>query len=211
MTHEKNMQPQTKKLTILFVVLGVLILLSGLVAYTAYAVYSKANDNVYTRLVGRALPVAKVGSKTVSYYKFLTMRDAINKFINGEAGKAAGVTAPPENELNKNIVDRLARILVLQELGQQKNVSISDDDVRAVFADVVKVAASSTTPNVADYLYKNYGWNEEDFRQEVLRPALLEQKLAIELAKEKNGDMTALETAITDRLSKSDVVFYIKF
>lgn len=199
------------KITIVFVLLGGLILLSGLAAYTAYAVYYKASDNVYLRVVSRALPAAKVGDKTVSYHKFLAMREAIDTFISSQAGQAAEVTAPPINELNKNILDRLSRILVLEEMAKQKNVAVTDEEIKAVFSDVVKAAASSTTPNVNEYLSKNYGWNEDDFRQEVLRPALLEQKLGLEYAKEKEGDQQALDNAIAERMAKPDVVMYLKF
>ena len=40
-------------------------------------------------------------------------------------------------------------------------------------------AASTTTPDVGVYLLKNFGWDEENFRQEVLKPALLEQHVGV--------------------------------
>ncbi|MEK7655865.1 MAG: hypothetical protein AAB386_04265, partial [Patescibacteria group bacterium] len=60
-------------------------------------------------------------------------------------------------------------------------------------------------------LLKNFGWDEENFRQEVLKPALLEQHVGAALAQEKQGDLNALQTYMTERLAKPDVVRYLRF
>ncbi len=204
---------QKNKLIILFVALGAVIVLAAAGGLLTYEVYYKVNDSAVVRGVAGlfGLPAAKVGSRQVSYAKFLMTRDAVKRFVNSEAGKEVGATMPPENALNKNILERLVRQEMIQEIADQKKLAVTDDEVKAIFADVVKAAASSTTPDISQYLWNNYGWNEENFRQEVLRPALLEQKLANEMAKEKQGDQNALETELAARALKPDVVYYLKF
>ncbi|MDD5725960.1 MAG: SurA N-terminal domain-containing protein [Patescibacteria group bacterium] len=204
---------QKNKLIILFVALGAVIVLAAAGGLLTYEVYYKVNDSAVVRSVAGlfGLPAAKVGSRQVSYARFLMTRDAVKRFVNSEAGKEVGATMPPENALNKNILERLVRQEMIQEIADQKKVTVSDEDVKAIFADVVKAAASSTTPDISQYLWNNYGWNEDNFRKEVLKPALLEQKLANEMAKEKQGDQNALETELAARALKPDVIYYLKF
>lgn len=204
---------QKNKLIILFAALAAVIILAAAGGLVTYEVYYKVNDSSIVRSVAGlfGLPAAKIGSKQVTYTRFLMTRDAVKRFVNSEAGKEVGATMPPDPVLNKNILERLVRQEMIQEIADQKKITVADDDVKAIFADVVKAAASSTTPDVSQYLWNNYGWNEDNFRQEVLRPALLEQKLANQLATEKQGDQNALETELTARSSKPDVVYYLKF
>jgi len=202
-----------KKIIALFVGLIAFIVILAGAGFLVYRVYWKVDDSGLTRTFAKvfSLPAARVGSRTVTYDSFLGTRGAVKRFIASDAGKQAGVNMPPEQELNKNILERLIRIAIIQEMADAKKITVSDDDVKAVFADVIKAAASSTTPNVGDYLNKNYGWNEEEFRQQVLRPALLEQKLGVEMSKEKQGDANAMDNEITARRDKADVVMYLKF
>ncbi|MFA6099471.1 MAG: hypothetical protein WC750_01160 [Patescibacteria group bacterium] len=49
-----------------------------------------------------------------------------------------------------------------------------------------------------------------DFREQVLKPALLEQKVAVQMAQDKQGDQNAMEDELTAMRQKPDVVVYIK-
>ena len=195
--------------------------MAGLVAVIAvvagigavvYQVYFKTADSGPVRAVASVLgfPAAKVGTYTVSYKDYVETMDAIRKFVKSDAGKTIGEALPPDDQLKQNVMDRLLKQAMVQEAADQRKLTVADDDVRKVFADVVRSAASSSIPDVAQYLYQNYGWNEEQFRQKILRPALLEQKLAVEMSKEKEGDANALETYLAERRAKSDVVVYLQ-
>lgn len=201
-----------KKITIFAAAFGALLLLSIAAGFVIYGVYYKINDSGFTRIVARtfALPAAKVGSGSVSYAQFLSTRDAIEKFINSEAGKQVQAAMPPIDVLNNNVMDRLIRQEMVKEIAAKQKITVSDDEVMSTFSDVVKAAASSTQPDVSKYLQDNYGWSEDNFRQQVLKPALLEQKLATEMAKAKNGDEQAMESELT-LMRQNDVVVYLKF
>ncbi|MFZ6015929.1 MAG: SurA N-terminal domain-containing protein [Patescibacteria group bacterium] len=178
-----------------------------------YSIYFNTADGSATRFVARvfSLPAAKVGKNSVSYDRFLLTKDAVLRFINSEAGKEVGSSMPPEAELNKNILEQLIRQQIVREMADERDLAVSDDDVRAVFADVVSAAASSTTPDVAQYLWENYGWNEQDFRDYVLRPALLEQKVSVAMAAQTQGDPVEFENIIQARRNQPDVIVYLRF
>ncbi|MFA6099470.1 MAG: SurA N-terminal domain-containing protein [Patescibacteria group bacterium] len=141
------------KLITLFAVLGGLIVIVGLGGLLMYGVYFKLNDSGPTRIAARIfnLPAAKVGKRTVAYSRFLSTRDAIKKFIGSDAGKEVQAAMPSDKILNQNILERLIREELTQDLANQKKITVTDKDVDAIFADVVKAAASSTTPDVTQY------------------------------------------------------------
>ncbi len=197
----------------MFAGMGLLLVLVFAVGFMLYGVYFKINDSGPVRVMARvlSLPAAKVGSQSVSYDRFLMTRDAVVMFINSEAGQEVGAYMPPDKELNDNILERLIRQAMIVDMAKQKNISVQDEQVNLVFEDVKSAAASSTTPDVGEYLWKNYGWQEADFKDEVLRPALLEQDLATALAQENGGDQYALESLLATKRSQPDVVVYLRF
>ncbi|MFA6160928.1 MAG: SurA N-terminal domain-containing protein [Patescibacteria group bacterium] len=204
---------QKTKLAAIFGGLGVMLAIVIAVGSLMYGVYVKHDESSVTRVFAKAFhfPAARVGMRTVSYSDFLSTRDAIIKFINSEAGAQVDATMPPDKALNDNIMERLVRQEMIQEMADDKSIAVSDDDISAVFDDVVKAAASSTTPDVAQYLQDNYGWSEQDFRQNVLKPALLEQKVTTQLGLDPAGNPLDIEAVLAERRVKADVVVYLKF
>ncbi len=201
-----------KKMAVLFTVFGGLFLLTVVVFGFIYLIFYKISDYSMVRVVAHtfSLPAARVGSATVSYEHFLQTRDAVRRFLSSEAATAVQAVQPNEEELNRNILDQLIRQRIVESIAAEKAVAVTDEEVRAFFGDIVNAASSTVDGNISEYLWNNYGWHEEDFRQEVLRPAILEQKLAIEMSKQSEGDPMALEQAIADRRSRSDVRIYLR-
>lgn len=206
------MNTMQKKMTVLFSVFGGLFFFTLIVFGFIYLIFYKISDYSMVRSVARtfSLPAAHVGSAAVSYEHFLQTRDAVRRFLSSEAATAVQAMQPTEEELNRNILDQLIRQRIVESIAMEKEVAVTDEEVRAFFGDIVSAASSTADGNISEYLWNNYGWHEEDFRQEVLRPAILEQKLAIEIAKQFEGDPMALEQVIADRRSQSDVRIYLR-
>ncbi|MBU2566066.1 SurA N-terminal domain-containing protein [Patescibacteria group bacterium] len=205
------MQASDKKVVGIIAAIGAFLIILVLVATSMYGIYFKTKEDSTTRFVANvlSLPAARVGSKRISYSRFLKTRDAVRSYLNSPAGKADISVMPTAQELDNSIIENLIQQEMVKEVAEDLDVTVSDDDIRAIFADVISAAASSTTPDVAQYLYENYGWNEEDFRQEVLRPALLAQNVAIKMANEAQGDETALDNYLQIRRGQPDVVIYL--
>ena len=174
-------------------------------------IYTKQSESPTARFVAKvfALPAANVNGRSVKYDRFLQTRDAVRKFINSDAGKDVGATMPPEKELNENILEQLIRQRLVENIAGQKNISITDEEVNEVFSEVAAQAASSTQSTISEYLQDNYGWNEENFREYVLRPALLEQKVSQAVGSE--SDPYALENLLLADRQKPEVVVYLRF
>lgn len=204
-------KPRRMVMTIVVAAVVVVLALGSVVGFT-YAVYVARSENPVVRAIAGVLPIpaAKVGNRTILYRDYLTTYDTVKTFVNSKAAKDQNLNVPINADLAKSTLEKLIYQAALSELAEQKKVTVSDTELRAFFTDVVS-AASSTTPDVGVYLLENFGWNEEDFRQNVLQPALLEQKLGTELMNENNGDANALTDYMTKRLAEPDVVRYLRF
>ncbi|MBU1348956.1 SurA N-terminal domain-containing protein [Patescibacteria group bacterium] len=203
-----------RKTIIISIIAGVtaLIVLLAVGIGITYAVFVSRSESGWVRTVASALPIpaAKVGSRDILYRDFLKTRDTVKVFIASEAAKDQGLDVPFDVALETNVLEKLIRQAAVEEQAAEKGIEVTDSELRAFFSDVV-AAASSTTPDVGVYLLENFGWNEEDFRQNVLKPALLEQRVGTALAEQTQGDTTAFAAWLEERLSRSDVVRYLRF
>ncbi len=195
-------------------IIASLVLLTSLiltVGLTIYGIYIDQNDGSMSRFVAKAfsLPAASVEGRKVTYERFLNTRDAVRRFINSEAGQEVGAAMPPDNQLNQNILEQLIRQKMVAVIADEKQISVSDEELDEVFNEVAAQAASSTESDINTYLRDNYGWNRQNFREYVLQPALLEQKLAQNVASET--DPMVLENMLAGRRQGEDVVVYLRF
>lgn len=188
----------------LFLVVG----LFGL--WMSNAVYIKRQDTPFIRKTASWLPAAKVGNRTITYGDFLASRDAIYVYMASQAASDAGLAGPVTPQVEKNALDRLVREAIEKEYAEQKGIRVTDEDVRVAFAELI-LSTSSTIPNVAQYLQDTFKWTEEDFREKVLRPSLLEGKVAESMSSSTDDQLTLLETYVSKRQSEKDVKIYLKF
>jgi len=194
------------------VVVLILILLLGTLATGAWMIYIKHSDAGFIRALANRFPIpaARVGSRTIYYRDYLHTHDTLKTFLASPAAKAQNLQVPLDESLEKNILEKLVNEAALEELADQKHVTVTDEQLREYFSQVIS-SVSSTTPDVGVYLLQNFGWNEEDFRQQVLKESLLEQQLGEEMAKENNGDTQALANYMDKRLQQKDIVRYLRF
>lgn len=211
---ETSSVPVDKRSSWFWLILAILLIIGllGLTAGVTWAVSVKHSQHAVIRKMADVLPIpaAKLGEKKLLYRDFLRARDTLRTFLSSSAAKEQEIQVPLDAALEKNVLEKMLTQAALEELAAQKNVTVSDTELRQTFSEVI-AAASSTTPDVSVYLLENFGWNEEDFRQQVLRPALLEERLAVALRDEQQGDPNALGMYLEKRLQEEDVVRYLRF
>lgn len=194
-------------------------ILVGFTSWLLYAVYMQRSENSVVRVFAPILPAAKVGSHTIPYSEFLDTRDTLRVYLVSQPAKDSGLAQSLTAELEKNAFDRLIREQIVNDIAAERNVSISDEEVRAQFAELV-LQTSSTIPNVAQYLDETFKWTEEEFRARVIRPSLMESRLAASLAGATGTEATPeqldqgfalLEQEVTKRETSPDVKTYLRF
>lgn len=189
--------------------LGALIVLELLAAWMVVAVYVRRDDGLLVRRTAGFLPVAKIGSYTVSYNQFVFTRDAIKHFLNSPTVKSAGQAQPMTPLIEKSAYERLVREAAVKELAAERKVQVTDGDVDKAYGEFM-VQASSSVPDVSKYIRETFDWDEREYRANVVRPQLLEEKLVATYA--TDTDPTAqFETYLAERLQKPDVKRYLEF
>jgi hypothetical protein len=195
-------------LVVVLVLLGVL----GGTAALGWEIYVKRSESPMIRKITEMLPIpaARLGSRVVLYRDFVHSRDTLRKFLASPAAKDEGLNVAFDETLEQNALEKLLVQQALEEIAEQKKVSVTDDELRQYYSEVL-ATTSSTTQDPSQYLLDNFGWDEEDFRQNVLRPALIEQKLTLAFGEENATDTDALNRAVAARMEQKDVVRYVRF
>lgn len=198
--------------TLVIVIVGVLVLMLGGATALGHAIFVRHAEGSTVRKIADVLPIpaAKLGTRTILYREYLKDRDTARTFLASPAAKEQNVSLPSPEEVDRNLLEKLLTQNALEELAVQRSITVTEEDLRAFFADVVS-AASGTTPDVGVFLLQNFGWSESDFRAKVLRPALLESRLQAALAQEQAGDQSALAVYLEQRMKQPDVVRYLRF
>jgi len=189
----------------------VIVLVGGVVAAGA-AMYVGRSDGPIVHAIIRTVPVpaARVGEHTILYSEYLEELDTMRTFLASEAAKEQGIEISFDATLEENIYEKLVNAAALEDVAQRYEISVTDVELLGFFDEVAQ-AASSTQTDIGTYLLETYGWNEEEFRQNVLRPALLEQKISAQLAATDPNNPDALALLISQRLSEDDVKRYVRF
>ena len=195
------------------------VLVAGGILLLLQSVYTKRADNAVIRVFAGALPAAKVGDEKISYKEFLTTRETLKVYLASQAAKDANLAQELTPELEKNGFQRMVREIIVNDIARERNVSVTDEDVRDAFTELV-LTTSSTIPNVAQYLEETFHWTEEEFRARVIRPSLLETRLAMSFAGATEADATPeqieagyaqFEQEVVKREAGDDVRIYLQF
>lgn len=173
-------------------------------------VYFERSDATLVRQLGGYLPAARIGKQTISYSKFLSSRDAMRTYLNSPLAKNQGISEALTPTLEKAALGRLMREIAVNEMAKEKNVTVADEDVRGSFAQMIAMS-SSTIPNVAEYLKATFNWTEEQYRENIIRPAILEERVAATMTTDTQMQFVVIQQALTDRVSQDDAKVYLRF
>lgn len=190
--------------------LAVFFLLTLVASWLVTAVYVNRDDRGVVRRMAGWFPIAKVGGQTVRYGQFLKARDAIRNFLDSQAVKDAGGSGQQITpQIEQSAYERLLREAASRELAKEKNVSVSNQEVKNTYDEFV-AQASSTVPDVKKYIQDTFHWTIEEYQEVVVRPQTLDDKLALTFATGTEG-YDQLNQYFSTRLEKPDIKRYFRF
>jgi fructose-specific component phosphotransferase system IIB-like protein len=148
-------KPSNRTLAIFGGIAAVIILTAGS-AVLAKSVYLDRSDAKLVRVLGSWLPAAKVEGSKISYGDVLKTRDTLKTYLKSEAAQAQGFGQELTPDLEKKAtVERLVRDRIVDNMAREKKVELSSADIQSEF-EKMTAAASSTMPNVGEFLAKNF-------------------------------------------------------
>ncbi|MFA6603245.1 MAG: peptidylprolyl isomerase [Patescibacteria group bacterium] len=174
---------------------GVILLALILLAVFAIGIYKYNWSGPATTAVLKAVPypAAMVNNNIITYADFLADVDTLKHFYAKLAAENAGApAAPAEPEIRKNVLDRLIQNEILKEQALKYDLKVTAEEVDAEFA---KLSSQSEGSSVEQEIMDLYGWTVPEFKEKVLVPYLLQQKLAEVLAKDEAFNKEAADKA----------------
>lgn len=169
----------------------VIVIVAGLIVEIV-GVYKYNFDNKISNVVVKIipLPAAKINGQIIWLADYLSDVKTLTRFYSKQAS-SNGAAMPLANEIKLNVLDRLKRNIILEQLAKEKKVTTSEADLAAEVTKVVEQAGSEE--KVKEILKDLYGWQISDFKEKVLRPYLLQQKIQEAL----NQDLTLNAAKLT--------------
>ena len=139
MTHSINM----KKL----IIGAIALILIGATTIT-YGFYRLGWETPALRAVALRfnMPVARVGSRVISYADYRVHLDAEARFLSGPIAAARGLSPVVTSEVRTRSLNRAMRIAVVDQFAAEQGMVVTPMDTERVFNGLLAQAASSTTP-----------------------------------------------------------------
>ncbi|HEU0051067.1 MAG TPA: hypothetical protein VFQ60_03355 [Patescibacteria group bacterium] len=187
------------------IISGLLFLLAGTVATFEFGVLWSQWDFPAARFMAMVLriPAAHVGAETVSYASYTKQLDAERKFLAGPAARAQGLPDILTAEFRRQTLLRTIRVAAVEQIAREQKLMVTPLDVDRSYGIILDRAGTSTTPaEFASFLEDEFGLNVDDFKTYVVRPALIEDTLKVQMQKNTN-DPNAFDNLLNDRMKEA--------
>lgn len=170
-----------------YVWLGVAVVVVGAIAgLGVYRVYAKTATDKFSLMVAKVLrlPAVKVGNETISYVNYSEDLKAIHIMRDyDKAQRGAGATPDrspgadlTEEQMTDQVLWRLVNSLLVEGIAKKYAVTVEDADVQKLKTQMLQQFKDEAAAN--EELIKRYGWSMDVYEQKVMRPFILQTKLA---------------------------------
>lgn len=201
---------------VLYVLGGIIVAIAISIASAIFlwGVYFNHWDTPFTRAVSSIIPVpvARVGNAYITLDRYYRDVDGLRKYYESDEAKSAGLTVSDFGVLQQmQVLERLIEEEAIFELASKNKVTLTNDELDKAIDDQF-VSPSSTRQDLETNLMKTYGWDMDQFKEHIVRPILLERKMAsIDNPEDPRTGMANVMTQLSERIKQPDVVRYIKF
>lgn len=142
-------------------------------------------DNEFTNKLIKIipLPAAVVNWEPLAYYSYREDFKTLVRFYEKQKSVQAEFNMPDPLEIKKNILDRMIKNKLAEQIARKRyNLSVSQQEIDQEFKEIIKESGSQD--EVEKVLKDIYGWSSKQFKEKVLKPFLLQQKLQEAVAKD---------------------------
>ena len=137
-------------------------------------------------------PAAFVNWRTVRYSDYADDVETLKIFFASQ-GEDLGAAIPDDQEMKKQVLDRLIKNQLSYQLAKKYGIKIYDNDLEKEIQKIIDQGESRE--NVEQTLQQQYGWGIEEFKEKVLKPYLAQQKLQEAISKDETLNQEAKKKA----------------
>jgi parvulin-like peptidyl-prolyl isomerase len=168
-----------------------------------YQVYAKGSTDGLGKMVAKSLrlPVMKVNGQSINYGDYVGDLAAIKKVREYDAANAGPAAGLSDEQLSDQVLIRIVNNILVADEAKKLNITLADSEVAEVHDSLLKELG--TEEGIEKEIANRYGWNYATYEMRVIRPLLLQNKVAEVIS----TDVAARE-AVGDRAKK--VLYEIK-
>ncbi len=177
------------KINIKKLILGIILGIFGVLFFSLFIFaicfykYEWENESVDRLIKIIPLPAAVVNWDSLPYYSYREDLKALVKFYEKQENEQVEFEMPDLLEIKKNILDRMIKNKLAEQIAKKRyNISIGRQEIEQEFGKIIDESGSQD--QVEKILEEIYGWSSEQFKEKVLKPFLLQQKLQEAVAKD---------------------------
>jgi parvulin-like peptidyl-prolyl isomerase len=192
---------KTKRMMMIAVSVIILLIILMLLGGGYWLVYVNNSTASAVTAVKNVLPLpaGRVNGEFVSLKTYEKRVAATQNFYKKQEELQLGLTeqTPTAAEIKQQEFDRLVEESVVNTYAKEQGVAVTDQDVNDYFDKSILPQAKGGMEEVNTTLKDLYNWSVDDFKREVLREAVLRNKLQEKLSKDDAQNSAAKEKITT--------------
>jgi len=161
----------------------ILLVIIGWYAVLGFGVYSGRWHGQKTQAVLRwtPLPAAMVDWKFISYGAYLDQRQAVDRYTAYLQTSSAGVyQSQTQGDISATTITKMIRLKASEKVLGQLKVRVSAGDVHQAYTS--QLLQNGDAEQVQSTIRQLYGWTPEQFKANVIRPAIIRDKIQEKLS-----------------------------
>ncbi|GEM_PF-1190966 len=155
----------------------VVIVVVGLVV-VGLGIYKFNWENDFTKSLARAIgyPIVMVNFQGLRFTDYLDDLETLKFFYDAQEQQNPGsMTKPTDDYLKKSVLSRMIREKFLANKAKEYKITVSADEIEAEYNNIVSQAGDAAT--VEKTLLSLYSWTPAQFKNKVLQPYLIRNKV----------------------------------
>lgn len=184
---------------------GALTFILAAFVFSAFGLYFFGiKGNFFVRGAARVFPypVARVNRSFILTPEYQKDINTLIRFYKFEA-EGSGLPTPGYEEISSSVLDRIIRNRIMAKMADDLDIEITNNELDTRFLEMTSKMGSPE--EVEEILDETYGWSESEFRKNIVRNILLQEKI-----KEKLEAIADLDAKIEEELGKATIKIYIK-
>ncbi len=138
-------------------------------------------------------PAAIVGTQVVSYSQWIQEIQTLSNFYQKEAALDPEIELPSYEDTKKHILNRLVENKLLKKLAASYNAHPTDQEVETQINALAQELGGAIA--FENQLQELYNWTVKDFKQKIILPLLLKQKVEIAITADDRINKEARDRA----------------
>jgi|SRR3989344_6919660 len=195
-----NLKPFLLGLAVLLIVL-IMLLVGG----TVWATRWRLSDRPVVLALARALdiPAARVNDVEIPYVRYIDDTRVLRRLY-----QAQGESAPAfsKDDISNQVLSRLIINILIEDLADRLQISVSDNEVQPALSNFIGPFASEE--EIEKELRDRYGWSKDDYVNNVVRPLILEQKVAAAFSQSAGEEWSEYEAG--DQVRARHILFRVE-